>query len=190
MTFSDAGKLGSKKRKEYAEKRYLENQAKCFYCSTIFPYEKRKQKFCDHSCSANYHSRLSKRAIPKEQTCINCNTLFFNRKHIQKFCSRKCSATFHADNHVKSGTGSCRSLKRHLTELNNSCSICGLKNEWNNKKLVMILDHINGNSSDNDLSNLRLVCPNCDSQLDTYKSKNKGKGRFSRRKRYKEGKSY
>ena len=46
-----------------------------------------------------------------------------------------------------------------------------------------------GNSSNNMRDNLRLVCPNCDSQLDTYKSKNKGNGRINRRKRYLEEKN-
>jgi hypothetical protein len=35
---------------------------------------------------------------------------------------------------------------------------------WNNKPLKLILDHINGVNTDNRLSNLRLLCPNCDSQ--------------------------
>lgn len=61
---------------------------------------------------------------------------------------------------------------------------------WNNKDIVLILDHIDGNPDNNNPSNLRLVCPNCDSQLPTFKSKNKGNGRAYRRLRYKEGKSY
>lgn len=44
---------------------------------------------------------------------------------------------------------------------------------WNGIKLVFILDHIDGHANNNQRNNLRLVCPNCDSQLDTYKSKNK-----------------
>jgi hypothetical protein len=55
---------------------------------------------------------------------------------------------------------------------------------------VKILDHIDGNSSNNDITNLRLVCSNCDSQLPTYKSKNKGNGRHYRRERYKNNQSY
>jgi hypothetical protein len=38
--------------------------------------------------------------------------------------------------------------------------------------MVLILDHINGYNNDNRIENLRFVCSNCDSQLDTYKSRN------------------
>ncbi len=55
---------------------------------------------------------------------------------------------------------------------------------------MMILDHIDGNSENRFIDNFRLVCSNCDSQLDTYKSKNKGSGRHYRRERYKNGQSY
>lgn len=47
------------------------------------------------------------------------------------------------------------------------CSICGQQPFWNNKPLIMILDHINGIHNDNRISNLRWVCPNCNYQLDT-----------------------
>lgn len=36
----------------------------------------------------------------------------------------------------------------------------------------MRLDHINGIPNDNRKVNLRFICPNCDSQLDTYCGKN------------------
>ena len=65
---------------------------------------------------------------------------------------------------------------------NQCCAICGIKNEWNGKELKFILDHIDGDASNNEESNLRLICPNCDSQLDTYKSKNKNSAR--NRKKY------
>lgn len=47
------------------------------------------------------------------------------------------------------------------------CAICGISN-WNGKELTLRLDHINGNNKDDRLENLRWVCPNCDSQLETF----------------------
>lgn len=55
------------------------------------------------------------------------------------------------------------------------CNCCGIGPEWNKKPMPLILDHINGINNDNRLENLRFVCSNCDSQLDTYKSRNIGK---------------
>lgn len=55
----------------------------------------------------------------------------------------------------------------------NKCAICGIPPEWNGRPLTLILDHINGVSNDNRLENLRLVCGNCNSQLDSHAGKQK-----------------
>lgn len=71
-------------------------------------------------------------------------------------------------------TGS-NTLKKRLLKgglLKYECSICFIK-EWLGKELVLHLDHINGTSDDNRIENLRLLCPNCHSQTDTYTGKNK-----------------
>jgi 5-methylcytosine-specific restriction endonuclease McrA len=56
--------------------------------------------------------------------------------------------------------------------------------------MPLVLDHIDGNSDNWDLKNLRMICCNCDALTPTYKNRNRGNGRFLRRIRYREGKSY
>lgn len=52
------------------------------------------------------------------------------------------------------------------------CVLCGIPPLYNHKKLVLQIDHINGNRFDNRIHNLRWLCPNCHSQTDTFTSKN------------------
>ncbi len=52
------------------------------------------------------------------------------------------------------------------------CSICGLKPEWNGQPLRLQIDHINGIPTDNRRENLRFICPNCHSQTETFGTKN------------------
>ncbi len=49
---------------------------------------------------------------------------------------------------------------------------CGNTGEWNGKKLVLQLDHKDGNSSNHSLDNLRFICPNCHSQTENFAGKN------------------
>jgi Zn finger protein HypA/HybF involved in hydrogenase expression len=65
-------------------------------------------------------------------------------------------------------------LKRRLIRehrLEAKCNECGIA-DWNNKPLSLQLDHINGQAKDNRLENLRLLCPNCHSQTETFAGRN------------------
>lgn len=55
---------------------------------------------------------------------------------------------------------------RILREQNSEC-LCGVK-DWNSKKLTLQLDHIDGDKHNNSRKNLRMLCPNCHSQTDTW----------------------
>lgn len=56
--------------------------------------------------------------------------------------------------------------------LKDECTACGIGPEWNGRSLVLQLDHINGVATDNRLINLRLLCPNCHSQTETFAGRN------------------
>jgi 5-methylcytosine-specific restriction endonuclease McrA len=56
--------------------------------------------------------------------------------------------------------------------LRNECYECGQQPTWRGKPLVLVLDHINGVNDDYRRENLRLLCPNCNSQTPTFCGKN------------------
>ena len=70
----------------------------------------------------------------------------------------------------RSTYGNCFQLKRRLIAeglLQYTCDECGIS-EWRGRPLVLQLDHRNGVGDDHRLENLRLLCPHCHSQTDTY----------------------
>ena len=66
-------------------------------------------------------------------------------------------------------------IKRRLLQagkLCNRCDFCGLS-EWRGQPLSIQIDHINGIRDDHRLENLRMLCPNCHSQTETYGARNR-----------------
>ena len=121
--------------------------------------------------------------------CVGCAASIINPRKGRRYCSIKCQQHYLLQRKIEENKYSVRTIKRHLINTIGVCSICEIS-DWNSKPIILGIDHIDGNSENNDLSNLRLVCPNCHSQTDTYKNKNKGNGRFYRRLRYNEKKSF
>lgn len=70
-------------------------------------------------------------------------------------------------------------LKRRLMESGLKrwmCEMC-LRETWNRRAIPLELDHMNGRRDDNRLENLRVLCPNCHAQTDTYRGRNIGVAR-------------
>ena len=90
-----------------------------------------------------------------------------------------------AKNFLKKGTSirSARLKSKLLKEkiLENKCLICGQLPVWNGKPLVLELDHIDGDTTNNELSNLRIVCCHCHSQTSSFKGRKLKKKRVCKK---------
>ena len=62
-------------------------------------------------------------------------------------------------------------VKRHQV-LEYQCVNCGCNGEWQGGQIALEIDHIDGDNTNNELSNLRYLCPNCHALTDTYRGRN------------------
>jgi len=77
---------------------------------------------------------------------------------------------------VRNSPHSGKGLKKRLLKAGmmvELCLECGMGPMWRGKPLVLQLDHINGDPRDHRIKNLRLLCPNCHTQTQTFNSKNR-----------------
>ena len=197
LTRSESGRLGAIAAKAtqnalFKQRRddYLLDPKHCLSCTNILQFEKRlRYRFCSSSCAATYNNNEK----PTRRRCLCCDNL--TGKGSKYYCSPKCMREFHwrekVDAILSSGLipSAPTGRKYFLSKHGNICQICS-RCDWDGVPIPLVLDHINGNPDDWRIENLRLICPNCDALTPTYKGKNKGNGRASRRQRYRDGKSY
>lgn len=156
--------------------------------------ETKNPKYCCRSCSAKITNIGKIKSITKY--CLYCNNKLMKNK---KYCNHDCFFKHEQQiniNYWKSNESNIKNLPKFVRnylfiKFNSKCCIC----EWSKinpktNKIPLEVDHIDGNHENNLENNLRLLCPNCHSLTITYKSLNNGNGRYKRKQRYKEGKSY
>lgn len=155
----------------------------CLVCST--PVKKTTAKFCSSKCCAIYNISGNKTIKPK---CGECGKEV--SRNDSKFCSRECNSKNKYDsyierwlkgeeNGIRGGIATSYRIHKYIVQRDGEkCRECGWAkvNEFTGK-IPLRLDHIDGNWKNNHPTNLRLLCPNCDSLTSTYCALNKGKGR-------------
>lgn len=172
---------------------------KCQRCNEEFESSDARKKFCSQSCSATYNNSLRNNTLDKKLAeCENCG-----REVVKRFCNNKCQQDFQRKEifkKIEQGThksNDTRIYKSYLYEINGeSCSVCG----WAERNVYsgiipLELHHVDGNSDNNCVENLQILCPNHHALTKNWKGITAGAGRHSRRrekrrKNYKDGKSW
>ena len=181
-------------------KEWLENRKNikpkkyCLHCGKEIVDGKHRKKFCNQSCSASYnnHKRGNKPLI--NLFCLNCGKELHKKQHGTKYCSQHCQQEYQYKQYIerwKKGeeNGMCgeyglsNHIRHYLLEKTGyKCEKCGWGEENPHTHTIPLeIHHIDGNYTNNKEENLQVLCPNCHSLTETYKSHNKS-GRKERKK--------
>lgn len=141
-------------------------------------------RFCSAHCARCFSTskmrlRLNEK-LAKERVCKNCKRTYKALKksgHTHLYC-RECKNPVGNKLSAEKILSKKKRPRYHLVRVMLEagipylCKECGQEPLWNGKELTLQIDHIDGNHNNNeDLLNLRFLCPNCHTQTPTYGSK-------------------
>ena len=179
--------------KNLTKESYELNPKICKYCGKPIPWDKRENNFCNNSCAAafNNKSRSKKYTLTKQSRyCLNCGKELNSRQN--KYCSLACQKDFERKEYItkwkrgeESGLSGEYGLSKHIRyylieKHNYKCELCGWGQENPYTHTIPLeIHHKDGNYLNNSEENLQVLCPNCHSLTETFKSHNKNgrKGR-------------
>jgi hypothetical protein len=169
---------------------------KCLECESNFMDKSyNDRKFCSRSCSVTYNNKFKiKNGIyavknTKSNGCKSCGDVLNNTNRVKKYCNTKCQKDFEKKlifERIESGEYNCKNPRKYkeylIDKFSNKCMKCG----WGEFHAVtgnipIQLEHKDGDSNNNKIDNLELLCPNCHSLTDTFGYLNKGRGRNERK---------
>ena len=159
----------------------------CPICSEVI--STRANKYCSSDCAnLGYRGYLKTKTDLASIPCKNCSVVFLPANRSVQYCSVECSFSFRKqktveawildpDSATQKNGGLSTPIRKYLIELSgNRCSNCGWdKINPTTGVCPLEVDHIDGDSFNNNPDNLKVVCPNCHALTSTYRALNKGK---------------
>ena len=157
------------------EEEYLLKPNHCLNCQKELTFKQRNNKFCCSSCAVTFNNKKRVKFDSKKKENKSCK----EEKYIQLV------QLFEEGNNFIIGTNQVPTfIRRYLFQkYNNCCQICGWgKENPYNHKIPLAIHHIDGDCTNNRISNLELLCSNCHSLTNNFGSLNKNSKRFHRKK--------
>ncbi len=174
---------------------------KCEYCGKEHDGNYASGRFCSKECAKGFATKKDRTEINKRLSIVNGGTGILKEKlthclycgaelkGTRKFCNGAHSAKFKQQelwNEVEKikewpGPGNNGSARIYLiAKHGHKCELCN-ETKWQGQPIPLVLDHIDGNSDNYKLNNIRMICRNCDGLLPTFSGRNVGKGRHTKR---------
>jgi hypothetical protein len=145
----------------------------CEICDKVFSsYRQLNGHKSIHRLGGRY--TVSRKKNKQSNFCLNCNYETHNTKFCKISCQHEYNKKISHSKILKEKKSSFFKLKQYIIETKGyKCELCNIGSTWNKLPLTLHCDHIDGDSDNNTLDNLRIVCPNCHSQTDTWCGRNK-----------------